>query len=207
MAVRPSTAGEYLLWIARINDDKGPQRAIAAARMADLPLVLAGPVHPGQEEFFAREVEPHIDDDAVRYVGEVGEQGKRELYTQRAGAADADPLGRAVRHGDGRGDGLRHTGDRVPEGSAPEVVIDGETGFVVDDEQAMADAVGRLGEIDRGRCRESVRERFDVPSIVARYERVYERARGGGGRFSRRLAASPPPRRSRRSEARGLGIG
>jgi glycosyltransferase involved in cell wall biosynthesis len=93
-----------------------------------------------------------------------------------------------------------------PEGSAPEVVIDGETGFLVDDEQAMADAAGRIGEIDRGRCRESVRERFDVPSIVARYERVYERA-PGGGRFSRRLAASAPPRRSHRSEARELGIG
>ena len=74
-----------------------------------------------------------------------------------------------------------------PEGSAPEVVIDGETGFLVDDEDAMARAVGRLGEIDRGRCRASVRERFDVPSIVARYERVYERARRA------RRALQPPP--------------
>ena len=94
-----------------------------------------------------------------------------------------------------------------PEGAAAEVVIDGETGFLADDEQAMARAVERLGEIDRGRCRASVRERFDVASIVAGYERVYERAREGGGRFSRRRAASAPPRRSRRSEAPGLGIG
>jgi hypothetical protein len=71
----------------------------------------------------------------------------------------------------------------------------------------MVRAVDRLGEIDRGRCRASVCERFNVPSIVARYERVYERAREDGGRFSRRRAASAPPRRSRRSEARGLGIG
>ena len=40
--------GDYLLWIGRINDDKGPQRAIATARAADVPLVLAGPIPPGR---------------------------------------------------------------------------------------------------------------------------------------------------------------
>jgi hypothetical protein len=81
-------------------------------------------------------------------------------------------------------------------------VIDGETGFLADDEQDMARAVERVGEIDRARCRESVRERFDVASVVAGYERVYERARNRGGRFSRRQATSAPPRRSRRGEVR-----
>ena len=202
----PADEGKYLLWIARMNDDKGPQRAIAAARAAETPLVLAGPVHPGQEEFFAREVEPHIDGDAVRYVGEVGDEAKRELY---AGARAllmpirwAEPFGMVMVESMACGTPVI----AFAEGSAPEVVIDGETGFVVEDEHAMARAVDRLGEIDRRRCRSAVRERFDVPSIIARYERVYERARAGGGRFSRRRAASAPPRRSRRSEARELGI-
>jgi glycosyltransferase involved in cell wall biosynthesis len=48
----------YLLWIGRFNEDKGPNRAIAAAQEADERLILAGPVQPGNEEFFAREVEP-----------------------------------------------------------------------------------------------------------------------------------------------------
>ena len=200
-------AGDYLLWIARMNDDKGPQRAVAVARAANMPLVLAGPVHPGQEEFFAREVEPHIDGDAVRYVGEVGDDGKRELYTHAKALLMpirwAEPFGMVMVEALACGTPVI----AFPEGAAAEVVIDGETGFLVDDEQAMARAVERLGEIDRGRCRASVRERFDVASIVAGYERVYERAREGGGRFSRRRAASAPPRRSRRSEAPGLGIG
>ena len=63
-----------------------------------------------------------------------------------------------------------------PEGSASEIVLDGETGFVVEDEHAMAEAIGRLGEIDRGRCRESARRalrRVDRGGVVrARYERV-----------------------------------
>ena len=198
--------GDYLLWMGRMNDDKGPQRAIAAAREAGMPLVVAGPVQPGQEEFFAREVEPHIDDDAVRYVGEAGDKDKRELY---AGARAllmpirwAEPFGMVMVEAMACGTPVL----AFPEGSAPEVVIDGETGFLVEDEEAMARAVGRLGEIDRGACRASVGERFDVPRIVAQYERVYDRARRSHGRFSRRAAPSAPPRQSRRSEARELGL-
>jgi len=166
--------------------------------------VLAGPVHPGQEEFFAREVEPHIDDDTVRYVGEVGDDGKRELYTGARALLMpirwAEPFGLVMVEAMACGTPVI----AFAEGSAPEVVIDGETGFVVEDEAAMASAVGRLDEIDRGRCRASVQERFDVPLVVERYERVYERVSRRSGRFTRRPAASPPPRHSRRSEMRGF---
>jgi glycosyltransferase involved in cell wall biosynthesis len=60
-----------------------------------------------------------------------------------------------------------------PEGSARELVIDGETGFVVDDEQGMVEAVARLGEIDPVRCRASAQERFDVAPVAAAYARAY----------------------------------
>jgi glycosyltransferase involved in cell wall biosynthesis len=59
------------------------------------------------------------------------------------------------------------------EGSAPEIVLDGETGFVVEDEHEMALAVGGLGEIDPWRCRESARERFDVAAVAEAYESAY----------------------------------
>jgi glycosyltransferase involved in cell wall biosynthesis len=65
-----------------------------------------------------------------------------------------------------------------PEGSAPELVIDGETGFVVDDEHAMAEAVGRLDEIDPARCRASMEERFDVAPVAAAYEAAYATVAG-----------------------------
>jgi len=199
------TEGDYLLWVGRMNDDKGPQRAIAAARAAGLPLVVAGPVQTGQEEFFAREVEPHIDGDTVRYAGEVGGQDKHELYLRARALLMPirweEPFGMVMVEAMACGTPVI----AFPEGSAPEVVIDGETGFVVEDEEAMASAVGRLDEIDRGRCRESVRERFDVPKVVARYERVFDRARRRDGRFTRR-SLSVPPRQSHRSPARELGV-
>jgi glycosyltransferase involved in cell wall biosynthesis len=198
---------EYLLWIARMNDDKGPHRAIAVARAAGVPLVLAGPVPPGEEKFFAREVEPHIDGDAVRYEGEVGEEAKRELYSGARALLMpirwAEPFGMVMVEAMACGTPVL----AFREGSAPEVVIDGETGFVLDDEDAMARAVERLDEIDPERCRESVRERFGVAAVVEGYEQVYDRARERGGRFSRRRPGWAPPRRSRRSEARELGLG
>jgi glycosyltransferase involved in cell wall biosynthesis len=171
---------DYLLWIGRFNDDKGPQRAIAAAREAGAPLLLAGPVQPGQEEFFAREVEPHIDGDGVRYIGEVGEE-KGDLY---AGARALlmpirwpEPFGLVMTEAMACGTPVI----AFPEGSAPELVLDGETGFVVDDEHAMGEAIGRLDEIDPARCRESAEERFDVAPVAEAYDGAYglavERAR------------------------------
>jgi glycosyltransferase involved in cell wall biosynthesis len=166
---------DYVLWIGRMNPDKGPNRAIAAARDAGVRLVLAGPVQPGQEEFFANEVEPHIDGDAVKYVGEVGDE-KRDLYA----AARAflmpirwpEPFGLVMTEALACGTPVI----AFPEGSAPEIVLDGETGFVVEDEDEMAGAIGRLDEIDPERCRQSARERFDVAAVAEAYERAYEAA-------------------------------
>ena len=165
---------DYVLWIGRFNEDKGPGRAIVAAREAGVRLVLAGPVQPGQEEYFASEVEPHIDGDRVRYVGEVGSE-KLDLY---AGARAflmpirwAEPFGLVMTEAMACGTPVI----AFPEGSAPEIVLDGETGFVVGDESEMAAAVGRLGEIDPHRCRESARERYDVEAVASAYEEAYAR--------------------------------
>jgi glycosyltransferase involved in cell wall biosynthesis len=56
----------------------------------------------------------------------------------------------------------------------PEVIEDGVTGFVVDDVDSMATAIGRLGEIDRRVCRQQAERRFDVGRMVDDYERHYE---------------------------------
>ena len=167
-----SDKDDYLLWIGRFDDYKGPQRAIAVALEADTPLVLAGPVQPGHQEFFDAEIEPHLDGQRVRYVGEVGEE-KRDLY---AGARALlmpirwpEPFGLVMTEAMACGTPVI----AFPEGSAPELVLDGETGFVVDDEHAMAEAVGRLGEIDPARCRASMKERFDVTPVAAAYEAAY----------------------------------
>jgi glycosyltransferase involved in cell wall biosynthesis len=167
---------DFLLWIGRMSPDKGPNRAIAAAREAGAPLVLAGPVQPGQEEFFAQEVEPQLGRDGIEYVGEADSERKRELY-QRARALLMpirwqEPFGLVMVESLACGTPVI----AFPEGSAPEVVEDGVTGFVVDDEHAMARAIGRLGELDPAACRDRCERRFGVAAVVRRYEDVYRAA-------------------------------
>jgi glycosyltransferase involved in cell wall biosynthesis len=169
---------DYLLWMGRMSPDKGPHRAIAAARAAGARLVLAGPVQPGQESFFAEEIEPRLGRDGIEYVGEADGERKRELYLKARALLMPirwpEPFGLVMVEAMACGTPVI----AFPEGSAPEVVQDGETGFIVADEDAMAAALERLGEIDPRACRESCEARFGVPAVVAAYEEVYRAAAG-----------------------------
>jgi glycosyltransferase involved in cell wall biosynthesis len=167
--------GDHLLWVGRMAPDKGPHRAIRVARAARMPLVLAGPVQPGQEEFFAREVAPHVDGRAVRYAGEVGGPEKQRLFASaRAFLMPIrwpEPFGVVMVEALAAGTPVI----AFPEGSAPEILEHGRTGFLVDDEDAMAAAVRDAGAIDPRRCRAAAR-RFSPPVTAARYEDVYRNA-------------------------------
>lgn len=166
---------EHLLWIGRVCDDKGPQRAIEAARRARRPLVLAGPIQRGQEAFFAEEVEPQLDPPHVTYVGEVCGEPKRRLF---AGAAALlmpirwrEPFGMVMVEALACGTPVV----AFAEGAAREIVLDGVNGFLVDDEGEMAQAIGRLDRIRPRACRDSVAERYAAPAIARAYERIYRR--------------------------------
>jgi len=171
---------DFLLWIGRMSPDKGPQRAITAAREAGAPLMLAGPVQPGQEAFFAEEVEPQLGRDGIEYIGEADSERKRDLF-QRARALLMpirwpEPFGLVMVESLACGTPVI----AFPEGSAPEVVEDGRTGFVVGDEHAMAQAVERLDEIEPSDCRGACERRFGVAAVVRGYEEVYRAAAARG---------------------------
>jgi glycosyltransferase involved in cell wall biosynthesis len=61
-----------------------------------------------------------------------------------------------------------------PEGAAPEVVDDGHTGFLCDDEPAMVEALGRVHELSRADCRAAVEGYFSTERMVAEHIEVYE---------------------------------
>jgi glycosyltransferase involved in cell wall biosynthesis len=60
-----------------------------------------------------------------------------------------------------------------PEGAARELVAEGRSGFLVDDERAMAEAIGRLSTIAAADCRGWVAAHCDVDVVAAAYERAY----------------------------------
>jgi glycosyltransferase involved in cell wall biosynthesis len=166
---------DYVLWIGRMSPDKGPHRAIAAAREAGVRVVLAGPVQPGQEQYFADAVEPCIGD-GCEYVGEADADRKRELYLGARALLMPirwpEPFGLVMVESLACGTPVI----AFREGSVPEVVKHGETGFVVDDEHEMAAAIARAGELDPAVCRRDCEERFGVDAVVRGYEQVYRSA-------------------------------
>lgn len=164
---------DYLLWLGRMTEGKGPHRAIEAARLAGRPLVLAGVVQPGQRAYFEREVAPHVDGKAVRFVGEVTGARKRSLFARASALLMPirweEPFGMVMIEALASGTPVI----AFDEGAVPEVIVDGKTGFIVADEAAMAAAVTRLADIAPADCRAWVVDHCDVDAVAAAYESAY----------------------------------
>lgn len=171
----------YLLWIGRMTEEKGPHRAIEIARRRGLQLLLAGPVQPGHESFFETEIAPRLDDRRVRYLGEVGGRQRTELFARASALLMPirwpEPFGMVMVEALACGTPVV----AFPEGAAREVVLDGQNGFLVSDEAEATRAVGRLRLIDPARCRASVASRYAPTSVAASYERVYRETVGIAG--------------------------
>ena len=192
---------DFLLWVGRMTPTKGPHRAIAAARIAGLPLVLAGIVQPEQRAFFDSEVAPHIDGKAVRFVGEVDGPLKRSLFSRARGLLMPirwnEPFGMVMIEAMACGTPVI----AFSEGAAPELIVDGKTGFLVTDEAAMAAAVDRLSGIAPRACRDWVAEHCDVDAVAAAYERTYRSVARRAGEL--RGICLVAPERAGRQHLRG----
>jgi glycosyltransferase involved in cell wall biosynthesis len=166
---------DYLLWLGRFTEEKGPHRAIRVAKAAGRPLVLAGVVQAGHERFFSREIEPHLDGTMIRYVGEVGGARKQRLF------ADAfaflmpikwpEPFGMVMVESLAAGTPVL----AFNQGAAPEIVESGVNGFLVEDEDQMAALVDRAGDLDPLAVRRTA-ERFAPDRVAMRYEMAYREA-------------------------------
>jgi glycosyltransferase involved in cell wall biosynthesis len=167
-----SEKDDYLLWVGRMVAEKGPQRAIRVAQAVGRRLILAGPVQPRQERFFATEIQPHVDGERIVYIGEAGGARKQRLF------ADAyaflmpirwpEPFGMVMVEAMAAGTPVL----AFPEGAAPEVVEHGVSGFLVSDEDEMAAMVESAGRLDPLQIRRSA-ERFAPDRIAAGYEQVF----------------------------------
>ena len=166
-------SGGYLLFFGRIHPDKGTVEAIEVAERVGLPLILAGIVQ--DEGYFERLVAPLIDGERVTYVGAVARNRRNALL----GGARAlvhlvnfdEPFGFSVVESMACGTPVVAT----KRGSMPELVRDGENGFLVDTLEAAAAAVDATAALDRHAVRASVTEHFAVERMVDEYLDVYRR--------------------------------
>jgi glycosyltransferase involved in cell wall biosynthesis len=168
--------GSYLLFLGRIHPDKGTHHAIELAHRAGLPLVIAGIIQ--DRTYFRDEVEPHLIGKDVTFVGAVGPAERDRLLGGALGLVHlidfAEPFGLSVV--ESLATGTPVIARRL--GSMPELIRDGQTGFLVEDLAEAAAAVPQLAGLDRRQCRDDVERRFTKDRMVDQYERLFARIVG-----------------------------
>lgn len=172
---KPARKKDFLLMLSRICPEKGIHIALEIAHRLDLPLVIAGPVHSFRDHqaYFSECVQPLLDRKR-QYIGEVGPEAKAALFgearcvmipsrvaeTSSLVAMEAISSGTPV--------------IAFRSGALPEVIEDGETGFIVNSEDEMLEAVRRSANISRDTCRRIAQLRFDGCRMVNEYLRLYD---------------------------------
>ena len=166
---RAHRGGEYLFWLGRMSADKGPVTAIEVARAAGMPMLLAGKLRgPAEQKYFEDEVQPRLGG-GIEYVGEIDLQERvRLLHGAHAlinPLAWDEPFGLVMVEAMACGVPVIAT----PRGSVPEIVVDGQTGWIAATVDGMAAAVERCGEIDPRECRAVAEFYYSPERMVADY--------------------------------------
>src|SRR5262249_9751045 len=156
--------GEGLLFIGRLENDKGPHLAIRVAQNVGWTLVLAGPVV--DHEFFDNNIRPFLDDQ-IRYLGPVDHRQKNELLGQSGCVLMPSRCeeGFGLVSLEAMACGTPVVG--LTSGALPEIIDPGLTGYVTGDEQSLADLVMKALKLDRNAIRANAAARFSL-SVVAR---------------------------------------
>jgi glycosyltransferase involved in cell wall biosynthesis len=173
---RPQS-GDYLAFLGRISPEKRLDRAIDIARQAGMKLKVAAKIYPEERDYYKQTIEPLLRESRswVEFIGEVGGREKDEFL----GGAHAllfpidwpEPFGLVM---------IEAMACGTPviawrNGSVPEIVEDGVTGFVVDSVEEAVRAVGRVDGLSRLACRSRFEARYDARRMARDYLEVYRR--------------------------------
>jgi glycosyltransferase involved in cell wall biosynthesis len=165
----------YLAFLGRISPEKRPDRAIAIAKRLGMRLKIAAKVDAADATYFRDEIEPLLSDPLVEYVGEIGD-GEKSAFLGNAAALLfpidwPEPFGLVL---------IEAMACGTPViawrcGSVAEIVENGKTGFIVDNEEEAVQAVRQLHLLDRGIVRRTFEDRFTADVMARNYLRLYWR--------------------------------
>lgn len=174
-ALRPDGPRQpYALALGRICPEKGFHRALAACRLAGVPMILAGEVfpYPAHERYFRDTIVPLLDRDR-RFIGPVGLREKRRLMAAArcviVPSEVAETSSLVAMEALACGTPVITSG----AGALSDIVEHGRTGYVVADETSMATALSYVHRIDPTTCRRTAEQRFSAAGMVARYLQLY----------------------------------
>ncbi|WP_416673027.1 glycosyltransferase family 4 protein [Egbenema bharatensis] len=163
----------YLAFLGRISPEKGPQVAIEIAKRTGWHLKMAGKVDPVDRVFFEQEVAPLIDGKQIEFLGEANHPQKNKLMGNATATLFPitwrEPFGLVMPESMACGTPVI----AMAMGSAPEVIVQGQTGFLCQDLDECVAAVDQIASIDRHACRQHVENNFNVQRMVDGYEQVY----------------------------------
>jgi glycosyltransferase involved in cell wall biosynthesis len=170
-----SEGGSYLAFLGRISPEKAPDAAIRIAAQAGMPLKIAAKIDGVDQQYFAERIEPLLASSDVEFIGEIGDERKSEFLGNAAALlfpiAWREPFGLAMIEAMACGTPVIAFG----RGSVPEIIDDGVTGFIVDDEDEAAVATRRLNQLDRRRVRGVFNKRFGARRMAQDYLHLYRR--------------------------------
>jgi len=164
--------GDKLVHYGRIHKDKGTHLAIEVAKKSGMDLIIAGIIQ--DQDYFDNFVKPHINQSSIQFIGSVNPEQRDELLShayavihlntipERFGLVMAESMAAGV------------PVIAMDSGSCREVIADKQTGYLVNSVEEAVEAVGKIGRIDRKKCRQRVEENFTIDKMVAGYEKVYE---------------------------------
>lgn len=168
-------SGDYVAFLGRISREKRVDRAIRIARAAGIPIKIAAKVDRADQEYFEREVKHLLDQPGVEFVGEINERQKQSfLGNARALLFPIDwpePFGLVMIESMACGTPIL----AFRNGSVPEVIDDGLSGYIVDTEEEAISVLQQTVQLDRRRVRRRFEERFSSARMAADYVSIYEK--------------------------------
>ena len=167
--VRPS----YLAVLGRIAPEKGVDRAIKIAIRCGIPIKIAAKVDHADEEYYHELIRPMMDHPLVEYIGEISDREKPDFLSGAIGLLVPidwpEPFGLVMIEAMACGTPVI----AFNRGSVAEIVDDGRTGYVVEDEISAVAAVDRLATLDRTAIRTDFERRFTARRMALDYIESY----------------------------------
>ncbi|MHB8451453.1 MAG: glycosyltransferase family 4 protein [Mycobacteriales bacterium] len=186
---------DFALFLGRFHPDKGPHLAIDAARAAGLRIVLAGKCsEPLERAYFAREIQPRLGPD-TEVFGVADATAKRDLLSRAScllfPACWDEPFGLVLIEAMACGTPVV----ALRRGAVPEIVVDGQTGVIVELPGELPDAIDRARRLDPVACRRHAETAFSVEPMVAGYEGAYRRMLAAAAELAEPAVSWAEPRR------------
>lgn len=165
----------YLAFLGRLSPEKGPQHAIRIAKELGMKLIMAGKIDHVDRIFYEREIAHLVDNRQICYIGEVNHDQKVELLRNAAASLCPvtwpEPFGLVLIESMACGTPVM----ALRDGSIPEVINHGQTGYVADTVEELVEATSHWRNYDRRQIRQIAEQRFCRGRMVADHLRLYER--------------------------------